>query len=62
MNIKIDSKFLADVGLRSLPAVEAKVFRKHVQETLEMRVGTRIAKLLSDDQLDEIRAILGWEG
>jgi hypothetical protein len=51
--LKIDNSLLQEVGLASLPDAEKNSFLKHIYETLEMRVGIRLADQMSNDQLDE---------
>jgi hypothetical protein len=51
--LKIDNSLLVEVGLGSLPEAEKNGFLKHIYETLEMRVGIRLADQMSNDQLDE---------
>lgn len=51
--LKIDNSLLQDVGLGSLPAAEKNSFLKHIYETLEMRVGIRLADQMTNQQLDE---------
>lgn len=51
--LKIDNNLLQEVGLGSLPAAEKNSFLKHIYETLEMRVGIRLADQMSNQQLDE---------
>ena len=51
--IKIDNSLLQDVGLAGLPDAEKNSFLKHIYETLEMRVGIRLADQMSNEQLDE---------
>jgi hypothetical protein len=51
--LKIDNSLLVEVGLGSLPDVEKNSFLKHIYETLEMRVGVRLADQMSNQQLDE---------
>src|ERR1700744_6640968 len=51
--LKIDNSLLQDVGLGDLPAAEKNSFLKHIYETLEMRVGMRLADQMSNEQLDE---------
>jgi hypothetical protein len=51
--LKIDNNLLQEVGLGGLPAAEKNSFLKHVYETLEMRVGIRLADQMSNEQLDE---------
>ncbi|HSW36879.1 MAG TPA: DUF5663 domain-containing protein [Candidatus Saccharimonadales bacterium] len=51
--LKIDNNLLAELGLGSLPDVEKNSLLKHIYETLEMRVGMRLADQMSNEQLDE---------
>jgi len=51
--LKIDNSLLVEIGLDSLPAAEKNSFLKHIYETLEMRVGIRLADQMSNEQLDE---------
>lgn len=51
--LKIDNSLLVEIGLASLPDAEKNSFLKHVYETLEMRVGIRLADQMSNEQLDE---------
>ena len=51
--LKIDNSLLEEVGLASLPETEKNGFLKHIYETLEMRVGIRLADQMSNEQLDE---------
>lgn len=51
--LKIDNSLLTEVGLGGLPAAEKNSFLKHIYETLEMRVGIRLADQMSNQQLDE---------
>ncbi len=51
--LKIDNSLLEEVGLGPLPDAEKNSFLKHVYETLEMRVGIRLADQMSNQQLDE---------
>ena len=51
--LKIDNSLLEEVGLGRLPEAEKNSFLKHIYETLEMRVGIRLADQMTNDQLDE---------
>jgi hypothetical protein len=51
--IKIDTALLQEIGLDSLPQAEKDGLLKHIYETLEMRVGMRLADQMTDQQLDE---------
>ncbi len=50
---QLDDKFLQSVGLGDLPADQKQAFLQHTYETLEERVGTRLAESLSEAQLEE---------
>ena len=51
--LKIDNNLLNDLGLSALPDVEKNSLLKHIYETLEMRVGMRLADQMTNQQLDE---------
>lgn len=55
---QLDDKFLADIGLSSLPAEQKQAFLQHIYEELELRVGTRLSDGLSDAQLEEFEKII----
>jgi TIR domain/Protein of unknown function (DUF5663) len=54
--LRIDAAFLAELQLEGLPAEEANLLLRHVYETLELRVGVRLAGRMSPSQLDEFEA------
>src|SRR5580658_6028959 len=51
--LKIDNSLLEELGLAGLPDAEKNSLLKHIYETLEMRVGMRLADQMSNEQLDE---------
>lgn len=53
MALRLDDNLLQDLGLASLPPEDKKAMLQQVRDTLEMRVGTRLAEQMSDAQLDE---------
>ena len=53
MAIKLDHNLLAELGLGGLPEEEKRALLSHIYETLEMRVGMRLADQMSNEQLDE---------
>lgn len=53
MAIKIDNDLLQQLGLATLPEGEKNSLLRHIYETLEMRVGMRLADQMSNEQLDE---------
>ncbi len=56
--IRLDDNLLQELGLGSLPPEEKDKFLKHIYETLEMRVGTRLAERMTDQQLDEFETFI----
>ena len=56
--LKLDDNFLKEIGLGDLPPEEKKKMLAHVYETLEMRVGTKLADKMSDAQLQEFEALM----
>jgi hypothetical protein len=55
--LKLDDNFLQDIGLDALPAEEKKKMLVHIYETLELRVGMKLAENMSDVQLDEFEKL-----
>lgn len=53
MAIKIDNELLTQLGLGGLPDAEKNSLLRHIYETLEMRVGMRLADQMTNEQLDE---------
>ncbi len=53
MAIKIDNDLLQQLGLAGLPEAEKNSLLRHIYETLEMRVGMRLADQMTNEQLDE---------
>lgn len=51
--LRIDDSLLQELGLGSLTQPEKTKLLKNTYETLEMRVGMRLADLMTDKQLDE---------
>lgn len=56
--IKLDDNLLTELGLQALPAEDKKALLKHIYETLEMRVGTTLARQMTDSQLDEFESFI----
>lgn len=50
---QLDDNFLQSVGLGDLPEDQKQAFLQHTYETLESRVGERLAESLSEAQLEE---------
>lgn len=55
---KLDNNFLIELGLGALPADEKNKMLAHIYETLEMRVGMKLAEQMSDAQLDEFEGYI----
>lgn len=55
---KLDNQLLVELGLGSLPAEEKNKMLAHIYETLEMRVGMKLAEQMTDAQLDEFEGFI----
>ena len=55
---KLDDDFLASVGLSGLPEDQKKPMLQHIYETLELRVGMKLAEQMTDAQLDEFEGYI----
>lgn len=55
---KLDNTLLEELGLGSLPVEEKNKMLAHIYETLEMRVGVRLAEQMSNEQLDEFEGFI----
>lgn len=51
--IQLNNDFLAQIGLADLPQDDKRKMLQHIYETLEKRVGMRLARQMSEHQLDE---------
>src|SRR5438477_9395945 len=56
--IKLDDDLLKELGLSALPEEEKKKLLAHVYETLEMRVGMKLAEKMTDAQLTEFEQFI----
>ena len=56
--IKLDDDLLAELGLAGLPPEEKKKLLAHIYETLEMRVGMKLAERMTDAQLTEFEQFI----
>jgi len=56
--IRIDDSLLEEIGLIALPKAERDQLLRQIYETLEMRVGMRLAERMTDQQLDEFEAFI----
>jgi len=55
---KLDNSLLEELGLDALPAEEKNKMLAQIYETLEMRVGMKLAEQMTNDQLDEFEAFI----
>ncbi len=55
--MEFNEDFLAEMGLTAMPAEQKQEFLRFVQEELEIRIGERISKGLSEAQLNEFDMI-----
>ena len=55
---KLDDNLLIELGLGSLPPAEKNRMLGHIYETLEMRVGMKLAQKMTNEQLDEFEAFI----
>lgn len=56
--IRIDDTLLEEIGLITLPKAERDQLLRQIYETLEMRVGMKLAERMSDQQLDEFERFI----
>ncbi len=55
---KLDDNLLRELGLGGLPSDEKNKMLQHIYETLEMRVGMKLAERMTNEQLDEFEAFI----
>ena len=55
--MEFDEKFLQEMGLSAMPEEEKQKFLDYLQEELEVRIGERISKGLTEVQLNEFDMI-----
>ena len=55
--MEFDEKFLQEMGLSAMPEGEKQKFLEYIQEELEVRIGERISKGLTEVQLNEFDMI-----
>lgn len=55
---QLDDNLLRELGLGELPAPEKNKMLAHIYETLELRVGMKLAEQMSDSQLDEFEGFI----
>ena len=59
--MQFDENFLQEMGLSAMPADKKQEFLNYIQEELEVRIGERISKGLTEEQLQEFDSLLGSE-
>lgn len=55
---KLDENLLKELGLGELPAEEKNKMLAHIYETLEMRVGMKLAEQMTNEQLTEFESFI----
>jgi predicted RNA-binding Zn ribbon-like protein len=55
---KLDNALLEELGLGALPAEDKNRMLAHIYETLEMRVGMKLAEQMTNEQLDEFEGFI----
>ena len=55
--MEFDDKFLQEMGLTAMPEDQKQKFLDYIQEELEVRIGERISKGLTQVQLNEFDLI-----
>lgn len=55
---KLDNALLEELGLGALPPEEKNKMLAQIYETLEMRVGMKLAEQMTNEQLDEFEAFI----
>ncbi|MBI3624130.1 hypothetical protein HY218_00705 [Candidatus Saccharibacteria bacterium] len=55
---KLDDNLLRELGLGTLAPADKNKMLAHIYETLEMRVGMKLAEQMTNEQLDEFEAYI----
>lgn len=55
---KLDDNLLRELGLGALPSGEKNKMLQHIYDTLEMRVGMKLAEQMTNEQLDEFEGFI----
>lgn len=55
---KLDDALLEELGLGALSRADKDAMKAHIYETLEMRVGVKLAERMTNEQLDEFEAFI----
>lgn len=60
--LKLDNNLLNELGLTALPEEQKRSMLQHIYDTLELRVGTRLANQMTDQQLQEFEQFIDAGG
>ena len=55
--MQFDEQFLQEMGLSAMPEEQKQKFLDYIQEELEVRIGERISRGLTEEQLNEFDMI-----
>ncbi|HEU5004935.1 MAG TPA: DUF5663 domain-containing protein [Candidatus Saccharimonadales bacterium] len=55
---RLDDNLLQELGLGTLPVDDKNKMLAHIYETLELRVGMKLAEKMTDAQLDEFESFI----
>src|SRR3954467_2479885 len=55
---QLDDNLLQELGLGQLPPAEKNKMLAHIYETLELRVGMKLAEQMTDAQLDDFEGFI----
>lgn len=55
--MRFDEHFLQEMGLGAMPEEQKKKFLAYIQEELEVRIGERISRGLTEAQLNEFDSV-----
>lgn len=55
---KLNNELLEELGLGSLPVSDKNMMLRHIYETLELRVGMKLAERMTSDQLSEFEQLM----
>lgn len=59
--MQFDEQFLIEMGLSAMPEEQKQEFLNYIQEELEIRIGERISRGLTETQLNEFDMITTQE-
>lgn len=59
---KLNNELLEELGLGALPPTEKNTMLKHIYETLEQRVGIKLAEKMTNDQMSEFERLMPYPG